>query len=267
MEETHLHRLLHRLTCLSEAEQGRGRPPLSPNRVPVRQRELSERNFLQLTPDEQENYRPGRILYHVEVDPEDLRRVKRHTWRENQQGRIYTNILVPNPRGRPPAPTRRFSSRTRNPEPMVSRPILLGSFILETNNRVYQRDRSTEESRRDFRRSNLYAHTPEQEIERQSAQLQQTPSAQRKTSGSGKRKTNRRTGRAASSHFHGVSYSTRDQAWVVSIRVNNVRIHIGSFANERTAAEARDRAIIARDLDILYPDLYELNFPRRHYGL
>lgn len=143
MNET-LTRLFHRLTLLSEAESEDPEFSL----IPVHQRKLSRSSFQRLTSQEQEEYRPGSVLYHIRVDAEDFERVQQHVWREDPQGYIYTTGSVRN--------------------------LYLGSFILQSGRRTNQRRRSTEEDKRDFRRRNLYTYGPQQEVERQAVQRRQT---------------------------------------------------------------------------------------------
>src|SRR5882762_5878927 len=139
MSET-LTRLFHRLTLLTEAES---EDPEFRN-LPIRQRRISARILQQLPPEEQQDYSPGRILYYVKVDVQDFDRLQQYTWVEDQRGYIYTTISVPGGRGHPDSHT--------------GRPVFLPSFILQGEGRVYQRRRSTEEDKRDFRRSNLYSY-------------------------------------------------------------------------------------------------------------
>ena len=48
------------------------------------------------------------------------------------------------------------------------------------------------------------------------------------------------------SQFRGVSWYKAGEKWAASVRINNIKIHLGYFENEKDAAECYDKAKIER---------------------
>lgn len=231
MNET-LTRLFHKLTVLSEAESEDPSPPPSSSTGPAR---IALRLGL-----------PGWTLL---VDP-DIEALIR---RQGDWGvRVRNNILA----------VVRYVYLIDVQERRRLHVIRLERVIMGL------KDPNTDEDIGEGRRVSCHLRrtpNPESRVaDYQRSNISLGPIGQRS---SPQRRTDRRIGRAERLSYHGVSYSRRDHTYVVSVRINNVRIHIGSFTDEVAAAEARDRAIIERNLDLEFPNRYSLNFPRSHYGL